>query len=188
MPRNAVVALLEAEDDAFVRRLWRRLADEFGLHGVASCPHPHVSYLGSAHASQIALDAIDAVLAASAGRESAVLTRVTGLGVFRGDRPVVYLEVERIDALRAQHERIWDACESTDVLTDPTPLYRPGSWVPHVTLAISDLRPEDIDRVCASLRTEWLERPLALRTLAMLHQDGPTYRVLRRHELRARQS
>ena len=62
-------------------------------------------------------------------------------------------------------------------------IYRPESWVPHVTLAISDTREGDVARVASELREVVLERPLVVRTLAMLHQDGPTYRVLRPHPL-----
>lgn len=188
MPRNAVVALLEPEDDAFVRGLWRRLADEFGLHGVAACPHPHVSYLGSTNATPEALEAIDVALAQWAAREPGVTTRVRGLGTFPGDRPVIYLDVERTRELHEHHVRIWDALESQGVLADPNPLYRPRMWAPHVTLALADLHPEDVDAVCAALREEALDRPLILRTAALLHQDGPTYRVLRSHALGARAS
>ena len=135
-----MVALLEAEDDAWVRSLWTRLADEVGVRGVFSCPHPHMSYLGATHVTEDELTASDAVLAQLARGLPPIETRVTGVATFSGEKPVVYLGVEPTAALRAQHERVWAVMEGGGVLRDANPLYRPESWVPHITLVFGDAR------------------------------------------------
>ena len=183
LARNAVVMLLEPGDDAWVRGLWRSLATDFGLHGVDACPYPHASLLGSSHTGSDELEALDDALALAAGHAPVLATRSTGLAHFPGECPVAYLALEQTADLLSLHGRIWSAMADARVLRDANPLYRPGAWVPHLTLAISDLRPEQLLTLRAKLLEHDLERPIVIREVAVLYQDGPRYRLLRRHPL-----
>ncbi|MGF1507400.1 MAG: 2'-5' RNA ligase family protein [Anaerolineae bacterium] len=56
----------------------------------------------------------------------------TGLGLFTGRQPTVYLAVNRSEALNTLHHNVWYALR--DHARDPVDHYRPAHWIPHVTL------------------------------------------------------
>jgi 2'-5' RNA ligase len=126
----AVCLLLDPPADATVRRLWARL-EEAGVPSLASHTHgrhvPHLT-LAALHSWDL-----DAVLAASAGlpAQPPLRLRLDALGVFRRSRcwlaPALSLD------LAPRQEAVVEAVTATGAELHRH--YRPGDWVPHVTLA-----------------------------------------------------
>ena len=123
---RTVELLLSAELEASVRRLWHRL-HAAGLPSLATHSHP----TNRPHLTLVA--------AASVGRvpEFALPLPVT-LGRVRMLGRALVREVVATDELRAVQAAVWDSA------TEPGPMYSPGAWLPHVSLALNvraDLRP-----------------------------------------------
>ena len=116
-----------------IRRTWDALADA----GIARALRdggmtPHIT-LGACSAVADP-GALDALLEGLAQKTSAVELGFHYIGVFFGDEGVVFAGVAPTQALLALHSAFWQAFE--EIAVEPRNYYRPGSWVPHATLAI----------------------------------------------------
>lgn len=137
---RAVVLYPDASIEAAVRALWSEL-EEVGVPTLATFTHrlhpPHVSLVV---ADDLPVEATLDALHALGPLPSEPLPLVApSAGVFPPG--VLFLGAVNRPALLAHHERV-DAAVAP-LATRPQPSYRPGSWVPHVTLSQS-LTPEQL--------------------------------------------
>lgn len=144
---NGVVSLLDPSATAQVHAIWAEMHAAHGIGAVARrVPWPHVSYHIAPRYDPIRLEAGLQALA----RETRPLEiRTTGLGIFTGPTPVLYLAVTRSPALSALHARTWAACNAA--AEESSPLYAPNVWVPHITLAHLDVTPANLPGLIADL-------------------------------------
>jgi 2'-5' RNA ligase len=184
MPFHGVASELDATSDRRMRDLWDELARDFGVRRVAELvPFPHLTY-------QVADDydfpRLDAALRALAPTLAPVAVHTTGLGVFAGPSPVLYLAVARTPALDALHGAVWDALG--DVGAGLSPYYTPGdAWVPHITLAQFDLTPASLGAIVARLAFRPLAWDVRLESLcvARCDRDDAPCELWRRYPLSA---
>ena len=126
----SVCLLLDDPSDRAVRRLWQRLEDA-GLTTLLTHTHGrHVPHLTLASLLTYDLEAVRAALTALPPREPTDL-HLDALGMFRRSRcwlgPAASGEI--LDRQRA----VVAAVDSTGAQLHRN--YRPGSWMPHLTLA-----------------------------------------------------
>ena len=139
---QGVVSVLDQEHCAKVEALWSDLEREFGLKE-ASHAHPHLSY-------QVAkgydIPRAKGVLSRVAGSATPFRIRTSGLGIFTGENPILYVAVARSTRLAAFHSRLWERISRTahDVHAYH---YGPDNFMPHITLAAGDLTPEHLPQV-----------------------------------------
>jgi hypothetical protein len=135
----AVEMFFDEQADAAVRELWTELA-EAGLPSLATLTHrrhrPHVSLFVADSLYQADLTGLRAVLAS----RHPVL-RLSALATFPGQEGVLFLGVTVTEELLALQAGAYQAVAGQPV--GYWPLYRPGYWVPHCTLAFG-LAPEQI--------------------------------------------
>lgn len=175
-----VVSLLHGPDKRAVRDLWAELETNYGLgEAPRQVPFPHISY-------QIAEEYDRARLAEALAREAArrgpIRVTLTGLGAFAAPEPVVYLAVERNAALDALHATLWRSLVEGGIARQWSPLYAPGSWVPHITLAQLDLTLESLGAIQSAWSGRDLRREVWLSDLA-LGGDPPGQQPLMRFAL-----
>ena len=107
----------------------------------------HVSetspHLTLAVAEEVEVPAVEQLLAEIAGSMPAPALTFSHLGVFLGDERVVFLASVVTAELIAFHLAFHRRFEA--MARDQSPLYLPGRWVPHCTLA-RDLAPDAIPR------------------------------------------
>jgi 2'-5' RNA ligase len=134
---NGVVSLLPEPYYQRVSELWRELERDFGLSCVSKTPFPHFSY-------QIArgyqVEALERVLRETAAQQAPFRVRTSGLGVFTGAQPVLYIAVARHPELSEFQRRLWGALAFCAEM--PSAYYLPDRWMPHITLSEGDLKPE----------------------------------------------
>jgi 2'-5' RNA ligase len=158
-------------DDAASRKVLGLLAvlEAAGVAPItASSPHvhPHVSV---AVAADAAPDAVrDALLGvATAGLPPLQLSSV---GAFVSPETVVFLGVTPTAAMLELNRRVHARLDVARVAA--WPLYRPGIWVPHCTLA---MRPADVTAALSALRAAVL--PIEASPVALRVVEVPTGRV-----------
>ncbi|HKT37314.1 MAG TPA: 2'-5' RNA ligase family protein [Ktedonobacterales bacterium] len=160
-----VVSLLHGADERAVRDLWAELAADYGLgEAPRRVPFPHVSYQIAADYDRVRLEE---ALAREAVRHAPIRVTLTGLGAFAAPEPVLYLAVERNAALDALHAALWQSLVAGDVARQWSPLYAPGSWVPHITLAQLDLTLEGLRAIQSAWSGRDLRREVWLSDLAL---------------------
>lgn len=131
---HAIVSILDEPHSALVENLWRVLETECGLTGVKTTPIPHFSW-------QLAQDydfrSLALVLKGLADLAKPFFVRTTGLAFFTGINPVIHIPIVRDPVLAEFHRTIWYAMRGLS--SSINSLYSPEYWMPHITLAHSDV-------------------------------------------------
>jgi hypothetical protein len=161
-----VVTLLDEHHDHLVRQLWQQLETRFGLNDIASVPYPHFSY----HvAARYALPKLEKTLTQISTQTAPFSVKTTGLGVFTGSKPVIYIPIVRSPVLTQLQHWVWHI---SDVFAIDTHVYyHPDAWMPHITVAQGDLSAEMLPEVVKFLNEQALNWQLPARNLAII-ADG----------------
>lgn len=120
----------DSETDAAIRRLWQMIEDA-GLPSVM----PGMNYpphLTLAACEDMDLPHMRKELATFVANHPPMLVQFSGLGLFHGRIPVVYLAVTVSRALLEMHAAFESITQP--YMHGPSEYYRSGAWVPHVTL------------------------------------------------------
>ncbi len=127
---DGIVSLLDDQHRDEIDSLWVELEREFGLRGIFATRFPHFSY----HlAESFDAERLSPILTRFAQGHAPFLARATGLGIFTGPQPVLFIPIVRTPELTRLHQELWWAVAGTTVGTSD--LYHPHTWVPHITLA-----------------------------------------------------
>ena len=157
-------------DDAMSEKvvgLWNTLKSEFGLEGVFISPAPHFSYQTARDFDLAMLERVVVDIAANA---RPLLIHTTGLAVFTGERPTLYIPIVRTPELTKLQLALWSAgAMATD---NPMPEYHPASWIPHITLAQGDLTADLLPQVVAFLNAAELSWEAEIDNLAIVRGRG----------------
>ncbi len=174
----AIASFFDPQADQRTQQIWAQLEKSCGLMGIKMIPIPHFSW-------QIAVE-YDVVAASKALDQLMVEIQpfeiqTTGLALFTGPTPTLYLPIVKTRRLLELHETIWNRL--LPCAKEPSPLYMPDQWVPHITLAYRDVNP---DRLACALE-ELAFAPLSLTTvvdnLALAFQNDSQVGVHHRVEL-----
>jgi 2'-5' RNA ligase len=131
---HGIVSLLDPMHDGKVKALWSSLENECGLIGIKITPIPHFSW----HvAEDYNLTRLVPILQGLSEATIPFTVRTTGIAVFTGSRPVIYIPVVRDANLTVLHQQIWQ--RAGEASSHPSPFYAPQSWLPHITLAHGDV-------------------------------------------------
>lgn len=163
----AVTSLLSAQSADRINRIIKSLETEFGLDDVQATPDPHITY-------QLAgvrrLSALCGVLGEVARTTRPFPAYTTGLGLFPGPNPVIYIPVLRSDELNHLHRRILHATAPLCLQTDR--FSTPDCWLPHISLALHDTTPELLGPVLQYLNQQTFNLNFTIDNLAILRQEG----------------
>ena len=166
----AITTLLSDPEAERINGIIKKLETKFGLDDVQATLDPHITYqlAGVEH-----LGALKAVLDAVAAATAPFEVHATGLGVFPGASPVIYIPVLRSDALNDLHRRVLATtaplCFETDRFSAP------DLWLPHISLALHDTTPELLGPVLMYLNEETYNLTLTIDNLAILRQEGELF-------------
>jgi len=174
---HGLVSLLPSPYYEEVELLWEMLGEDFDLQGIRVTPYPHFSW-------QIA-QAYDFEKLESAVREVARQTkpfkvRTTGIGLFTGSRPVIFIPVVKDEQLVRFHAQIWERVLPAS--TGHSPYYQPKSWVPHISLAYEDVRPDNIGGIMHRLAFNEYNWEVEIDNISLIYEpDGEIGALKFRH-------
>jgi 2'-5' RNA ligase len=131
---HGIVSILDAPNFARVEAVWHDLENECGLTGVFITPVPHFSWqIASDYNFQSLVSLIEGISHAT----QPFVIHASGLALFTGEKPVVYIPIVRDACLTDLHERVWQASAGCGI--DLSPFYAPQAWMPHITIAYGDV-------------------------------------------------
>jgi 2'-5' RNA ligase len=166
----ALTTLLCDPEAERINSIIKSLETKFGLDDVQATLDPHLTYQLAAVKH---LDGLKDALIAVAQGTAPFVAHATGLGVFPGPQPVIYIPVLRTDALNDLHRRIRLAtaplCSQTDRYSAP------DLWLPHISLALHDTTPELLGPVLMYLNEETYNLTFSIYNLAILRQQGELF-------------
>jgi len=163
-----IVSLLDESHTDLVTAIWSELDRDFGLKNAALIPYPHITYhVAGAYDSSNILSSVAKIAAATAP----FVARTSGLGIFSGSQPVLYVAVVRSDPLSRLHASLGRILDPMAINAE---LYSsPGRWVPHITIALDDAAPEKLAAVVRSMAGRDFAWDIHVDNLALLDEvDG----------------
>ncbi len=166
---QAVISLLPEPYNAQVEQVWDSLEDYYGLNYVRITPIPHFTWqLGEGYQEEDVISCLHELTLRLEPFE--ICTQ--GLNHFSSNSPILFIEVNKTAKLQELHKAIWQLL--LPLTLDPSPLYSPDSWHPHITLAMEDLSWEMLDEVTSHLQQQNLNWRFTLDNLAIAcqHADG----------------
>ncbi len=166
----ALTSLLIAPNAARINRIIKSLEKEFGLDDVQATPDPHITYQLAGTAK---LPALKSALRRVASSTAPFTAHTTGLGLFPGPNPVIYIPVLRSDALNRLHHRVLDATAPLCLRTDK--YSGPECWLPHVSLALHDTTPELLGPVLTYLNQQTFNLKLEIDNITILRRHGEQF-------------
>lgn len=126
----AIASLPDPITEQAIRRLWDRFEQNCGITRATISPLPHFTWMG---AEDYALEPLEDVLAEIARQIKPFSVLTSGLGIFTGLLPIVYVALVKDALLLDIQQLIWEKALQYSV--DPNPHYQPRRWIPHITLA-----------------------------------------------------
>ena len=163
----AIISELNEAAAVQVMHLWRELNQGCGLEGIFNYPTPHFTWFS---AEEMVVDRCLPILEMIAGEGPTFAVHSTGIGLFPGESPVLYLPVVKSPRLMALHRSIWD--QILPYSQEANTFYAPNRWVPHITLAMRDLTTENLPCALASVASEPRELTSIVRTVALVKSEN----------------
>ncbi|SRR5437588_3536785 len=171
---NAVVSILDRHYYQMVEGIWAKLERELGVKAVYITPCPHLSYQVAQHFD---VDQLELILQHIALNSTPFQIRTTGLGIFTGHYPVLYIPVVRSLELTQFHQALWSEVYKTSLGIQN--FYRPEQWVPHITLGFGDINKYNLPDVIRLLSERNFNWEITINNIAFIHDRG------RKQELRS---
>lgn len=163
----AIASLLDPESDAIVRRLWQRFEEHCGLLGIRNTPIPHFSWQG---ADRYQFEQVETVLQTLSQEIQPFTVNVSGIGIFTGLQPVIYLALIKDSTLLNIHRQIWERVLPYAV--KPNLYYDPRSWVPHITLAFKEVDQDRLGCAVADIANQHVNLQILVDHFALIYQAG----------------
>ncbi len=166
----ALAALLDDEHTAKVHQIWKVLESECDLKPVHVPPYPHFSF----HVAQgYQLAELENRLSTMVSEIKPFTIRTTGLSVFTGQNPVVYIPVVGSQILFSVHSSLWE--QTSMYGKGVNPYYQPGSWIPHVTVLHDDVDLDCIDCIFDQFIEKTFAWEIEISELAVIYQKNEEY-------------
>ena len=139
---HGLVTILPTPFYEKVETLWGELEQRFDIRGIYVTPYPHFSWQIGTHYPQ---DVLQQAVKGMALQTQSFQIRTTGIGIFTGETPVIFIQVVKDTILQKTHQSLWEHLEG--VGENISPYYHPSRWMPHISLAYGDVTGENIGEI-----------------------------------------
>ena len=163
----AIATLVDPEENSELQATWERIIEVCQAKQVQPTRMPHLSWHVSMDYDPLGLDDFLKHFLPSL---KPFEIHTTGVGIFSGPQPVVYLPVVKTRTLVDIHEKLWKGINP--LTKSANHFYSPDVWVPHITVAYENFLHENICEVINELATKPLETTVKFDHLAVIFRDG----------------
>ena len=175
---HGIVSLLDNDHNQLVEELWAELEQEFSVHGVYVTPYPHFSY----HVAQeYDVDKIESVLQRITSNITTFMVRTSGLGVFTGNPPVLYIPVARSLKLTQLHQELWQ--EISPASSGVQEYYHPDQWMPHITIGFGDISKDKLSQIIPFLAERDFNWQITVNNIALIYHTGTKQELKSRFDI-----
>jgi 2'-5' RNA ligase len=175
---HGIVSLLDNDHNQLVEEIWADLEREFSVQGVYITPYPHFSY----HVAQTYdIDKIEPVLQRITSNITTFNVKTSGLGVFTGTSPVLYIPVVRSLELTQLHEELWQ--EISPVSSGVQEYYNPDQWMPHITIGFGDISKDKLLQMIPLLAERDFNWEITVNNIALIYDTGTKQEMKSRFDI-----
>jgi 2'-5' RNA ligase len=163
---DGVVSQLDNKHCQLTEELWAEMARKCAVSGIYVSPYPHFSYQLATHYN---VELLEPALRRFAASRTPFQVRASGLGIFTGAHPVLYIPIVRSRELAQFHEALWEEISSAASGIDEH--YHPSHWIPHITLGIGDMNKENLSRIVHLLAERDLNWEITIDNIALIYDS-----------------
>jgi 2'-5' RNA ligase len=158
-----IASLFDKKASTQTSNVWDLLERECDLTGIKTIPYPHFSWFT---AGKITDPVFNEILLGLSNQLKSFTIQTTGLGIFTGQNPIIYLPLVKTLQLISYHVMIWEALSSR--VFDMNPYYATENWVPHITIGYGDVTTERLSCAVRNLALHNLSLNITINNLAYL--------------------
>jgi hypothetical protein len=175
---HGIVSLLDSKQNQLVEEIWAELEREFSVQGVYITPYPHFSY----HVAQAYdIDKIEPVLQRITSNITTFNVKTSGLGVFTGTSPVLYIPVVRSLELTQLHQELWQ--EISPISSGVQEYYHPDQWVPYITIGFGDINKDNLSQIIPLLAERNFIWEITVSNIALIYDTGEKQELKSRFDI-----
>jgi hypothetical protein len=182
MTLYAIASVMNNEENIKIHDIWDNLQSECHLNAVKISPIPHFSWYTYVNVHD--QNELEHELCKWATMHAPIKLQVNGLGIFPGEKPVLYLPIVRNYILSMYHIDLIQ--KISPYVEGPASFYTSESWMPHVTLAIHDLNDENLNCAINQCLTHSLSFELYIDHVAILYLDEASFGLKRKFNFNER--
>lgn len=172
----AIISEIDAQSSEKVNQIWRKLCNACGLEAIYKIPTPHFTWLV---AEALDVEQVKLKLSNVIQDSPHITTHTFGIGLFSGERPILFLPMVKTIEMIQRHQYIWD--EIRPYCTDLKLYYSPKFWIPHITLALKDISRENLPCAINEIGFEKIELKVSITSFAIAeHEDEKLGTILER--------
>jgi 2'-5' RNA ligase len=176
---QGIVSLLDAHYYQIVEDLWAELKREFGVQGVYVTPFPHFSYQV---ANQYNFELLEPILRDFAASHKSFYVNTSGLSIFTGKMPVLYIPVVRSAELTLVHQELHHL-STAKAESSIQEYYYPDVWMPHITIGFGDLNSDILAHMIPYLSERDFTWRILIDNIVFIYDPGTGQEVKYRFQL-----
>jgi len=164
---QTLVSLLSEPASHRVKDIWDDMETLCGLRLAHSIPYPHFSWAAGESFPEKPLS----IAVSEFSRLMEPLTvYATGLAIFPGQSPILYIPIVKTERLYNLHLQIWHHLETFG--NQLNSYYQPDTWVPHIPLTYGSLTKETLSKMLRKLAFEEINLKIEIENLAFFNETG----------------
>jgi len=162
----AIISELNPAASTDVNAYWRQLSKNCGLYAIFYMPTPHLTWMVC---EELGVDQAAPMLTQITSQEGLLSSRTSGIGIFTGENPVLYLPIVKTQQMITLHQEIWNLLQPMTKTSNE--FYSPDDWVPHITLALNDLTNDNLACAVNSIAFEQNEIKINIDNLSIAEYE-----------------
>jgi 2'-5' RNA ligase len=161
----AITSLFNTGMNQTTHKIWDDLETQCMLSGIKITPIPHFSW----HVALNYSEGVASILKRFTKKIDPFVVIASGIGVFEGKNPVIYIQILKTSELIRLHSKLWD--DMADVAKSTNINYSPDRWVPHLTIAYGDVTVDKIGCAAKTLVFRDLHMEICVDNLAIIYNE-----------------
>jgi hypothetical protein len=169
----AIASSININENEKIHAIWNELDFVCEMNQVKFAPIPHFSYM--TYEGELNSARITNALKKIAAETKPFQIQISGLGVFQGKTPILYLPIVKTRLLLELHSRL--VSEVYEYVDKASSFYLEENWIPHITLAIRDINLENLSCAVDQCMNFDLSFRLNVDQLAILYMDEESFGI-----------
>lgn len=130
---DGIATIFNGEELEHIHSVWGEMQAQCNVSDMGALIQPHFTW----HvAENYRHEEVLALMENLCGKLVPFVIRTSGLGIFTGEKTVIYIGIVKTRGLLELHEQLWDVFSP---LANQLSLhYSPARWVPHITIYYTD--------------------------------------------------
>jgi 2'-5' RNA ligase len=163
---QAIATLINPKTNLTTTNLWQVLSRACDLNGIKIPQNPHFSWMV---AERFEEEPLKEAFIGFARKTKPFEIHTTGMGIFTGEKPILYLPIVKTEPLLQMHNELWRTLFPMGV--NQNTVYHPSQWMPHVTVIGEEVPSPKMTCVLESIISLGLEMTIEVNNLSLIFSN-----------------